>query len=368
MSVTLKNIGTLVFLALACITVLSAQVKEITIDGKTNSKNNGLTVYVLYQYQNAIHTDSVIIKNEGFTYRGQVDGPTSINLILKHRNKPFNLFNDNTDKFTTYIAEGNLKLSFADQIKNASYSGNKMALAYKEYNDLFTAVERSYKEGSTANGGKKMTTEDYLKARREIQKEYLKKNPSSYFALLALSDMTIGRQDVNVDEPLFNSLSEEVRSTPMGQTYKRQLDRARPTAIGAIAPEFAQTDINGKSIGLSDFRGQYVLIDFWASWCKPCRAENPFLVSVYQQFKDKNFTILGVSLDDERSKNAWIKAVEQDKLTWPQISDLKGWKNEAAQLYNISSVPQNFLIAPDGKIVAKNLKGEALIKKLTELL
>lgn len=368
MSVTLKNIGALVFFSLACITGLSAQVKEITIDGKTNTKNNGLTVYVLYQYQNAIHTDSVIIRNGGFTYQGKVDGPTPINLILKHRNKPFNLFNDNTDKFTTYIAEGSLKISFVNDIKNASYSDNKLALVYQQYNSLFTELERQYKQGINAKNGKKISTEDYLKARREIQMDYLKKNPSSYFALVALSDMTIGRQDVNIDEPLFNSLAEDVRSTPLGQTYKRQLDRARPTAIGAIAPEFVQTDINGKSIGISDLRGQYVLIDFWASWCKPCRAENPFLVSVYQQFKGKGFTILGVSLDDERSKDAWIKAIEQDKLTWPQISDLKGWKNEAAQLYNISSVPQNFLIAPDGKIVAKNLKGEALIKKLTELL
>jgi len=119
-------------------------------------------------------------------------------------------------------------------------------------------------------------------------------------------------------------------------------------------------------IALSSFKGKYVLLDFWASWCGPCRAENPNVLKAYNEFKDKNFDVFAVSLDDK--KENWLKAVKDDAMPWTQVSDLKGWKNQAAGMYAITAIPQNFLINPDGKIVASNLRGEALVKKLKELI
>lgn len=133
---------------------------------------------------------------------------------------------------------------------------------------------------------------------------------------------------------------------------------------GQLAPNFSQKDPNGKDISLSSFRGKYVLVDFWASWCGPCRRENPYVVKAYERFKDKNFTILGVSLDN--SKDAWLKAIKADKLTWTHVSDLKGWKNEVAVLYSVRSIPTNYLLDPDGRIIAKNLRGSDLEKVLAE--
>ncbi|RZJ63815.1 MAG: TlpA family protein disulfide reductase, partial [Flavobacterium sp.] len=146
---------------------------------------------------------------------------------------------------------------------------------------------------------------------------------------------------------------------------KLEIGKRRQTGIAAT--DFTQNDLNGKPFKLSSLRGKYVLVDFWASWCVPCRAENPNLVKAYQKLKDKNFEIVGVSLD-QGSKDAWANAIKQDGLPWIQVSDLNGWKNEVALMYGINSVPQNLLINPQGIIIGKNLRGEELTEKLFELI
>ncbi len=139
-------------------------------------------------------------------------------------------------------------------------------------------------------------------------------------------------------------------------------------AIGTPAPEFTENDTEGNPVSLSSYKGKYVLVDFWASWCGPCRRENPTVVENYTKFKNKNFTVLGVSLDRPGQKNAWLQAIKDDNLTWTHVSDLGFWQSKVAQLYRVGSIPQNFLIDPQGKIVAKDLRGPMLEAKLCELL
>lgn len=135
---------------------------------------------------------------------------------------------------------------------------------------------------------------------------------------------------------------------------------------GLMAPDLTMPDVNGKPFSLSSLRGKYVLVDFWASWCGPCREENPNVVAAYKKFSNKNFTILGVSLDKEKS--AWLKAIKDDGLTWNHISDLKFWNSQAVALYNFDGIPYNVLIDPQGKIIAKELRGDDLQNKLAEVL
>jgi thiol-disulfide isomerase/thioredoxin len=149
-------------------------------------------------------------------------------------------------------------------------------------------------------------------------------------------------------------------------TLKSEMESMRKLMVGSVAPDFGQATPDGKDLKLSDLRGKYVLIDFWASWCGPCRRENPNVVRMYDQYKDKGFQILSVSLDNARDN--WLKAIEADKLSWLHVSDLKGWSNQVAQMYEVTGIPQTYLIGPDGKIVAKGLRGPTLEAKLSELL
>ena len=150
-------------------------------------------------------------------------------------------------------------------------------------------------------------------------------------------------------------------------TDPKQTTVPAPAALlNKPAPDFTLNDVNGKPVSLSSFKGKYVLVDFWASWCGPCRVENPNVVAAYQQFKNKNFTILGVSLDDNKGK--WIEAIREDRLTWTHVSDLKQWRSMVVPMYNIEGIPYNVLLDPQGIVIAERLTGAALEQKLAEIL
>jgi peroxiredoxin len=165
---------------------------------------------------------------------------------------------------------------------------------------------------------------------------------------------------------IYDTLTPAVKKSYFGEKLGDLVSAAGKTAIGNVAPDFTQNDVAGNPITLSSLRGQYVMIDFWASWCGPCRQENPNIVQAYNAYKDKGFTILGVSLDQDKA--AWEKAILDDKLTWLQVSDLKYWENAVARTYNIQSIPASILLDKEGKIIAKDLRGEALEAKLKELM
>lgn len=160
--------------------------------------------------------------------------------------------------------------------------------------------------------------------------------------------------------PLYNALSPAVRNTPEGKAYGELLEAIKAVSVGAEAPNFTQKTPDGRQVSLADYRGKYVLVDFWASWCGLCRAENPNMTKVYNEYKNRNSDILSVSLDDEKGRGKWLKAIQDDQLAWTQVSDLKGMDSEVAVRYHVRAIPQNFLIDPNGKIIATNLRGDDL--------
>lgn len=202
-------------------------------------------------------------------------------------------------------------------------------------------------------------------SKEELIKE-IKANPANNETLRLIQRVGGYNPDYKEMEALFKTLDKKVRKSNEGKIFQRYLKNLSNVAIGKKAPGITQFDLKGNPYGLQDLKGKYVLIDFWASWCPPCRAENPNLVAAYHEFKDKNFEILGVSFD--KDMDAWKKAIEDDKLVWKHVSDLQHWNNGAAIPYGIKAIPQNVLVDPNGIIIGRNLHGEDLKKKLREIL
>ncbi len=362
------------------------------ISGKVAKLAAPAKVYLVYRAGGNNITDSASLDNGTFSFTGRVLEPTSASIFLDRKGLGFERYIDvnfpdggpskTAESLQFFLDKEELNITSADSIQKAQISGSKINADNQKLLAALKPITEKAKtladEVRSADDVKRQSAafQNSIESKRKVlqtqQKQvladFITNNPDSYISLLALGSISGPAPEPAEIEPLFNKLSAELRNSTGGQAIHEQLLALKSTAIGATAPDFIQNDVDGKPVKLSSFRGKYVLLDFWASWCGPCRQENPNVVKAYYQFKDKNFTVLGVSLDKPNDKNAWLAAIKSDGLVWTQVSDLKYWNNDAAALYGIHSIPQNYLIDPQGKIVAKNLRGEELEEKLTELL
>lgn len=200
----------------------------------------------------------------------------------------------------------------------------------------------------------------------EKAKGFVYNNPRSYLSIFALMRYAGFENDLMQIENKLLQLPGWAINSPDGKTLSNRIEGAKKASNGKSAPVFSQPDKNGAVYNLSQFKGRYILIDFWASWCGPCRKEHPALIKLYETFKTKNFELISISLDD--NKSSWINAIKTDRLQWVQLADLKGFKNSAALQFGVQVIPANFLINPEGIIVAKNMSIEALQSLLNKCL
>jgi peroxiredoxin len=377
------NINKLLILTAFAAPLSAYAQQSYVIKGSVGKLNAPAKAFLTYKVKGERIMDSVIIRNGQFIFRGTVGAPKEAHILVKHNEQPQDpVMRPKEDIVAFFIEDKTITITAKDSIHNAVIKGSvanddnaKVTVMLKPYYDKYNILNSEFK----AQSEEKKKDSAYLASldarANAIQQEilavkmkYVKANPGHYMALVAFNSTLPPEFDAVAADNNFNQLDEKIRKSDLGEELYAKIQKVKKTQEGAIAPDFTLPDVNGKPVKLSDFRGKYVLLDFWASWCGPCRRENPNVVKAYNAYKDKGFTVLGVSLDKAGDNEKWLAAIEKDGLPWTQVSDLKAWENEAAKLYEVNAIPMNFLIDPNGKIIAKYLRGEALEEALKKVL
>ncbi|MDZ7716371.1 MAG: TlpA disulfide reductase family protein [Balneolaceae bacterium] len=318
-----------------------------------------------FTIKDSLHEETSKATGNNFTFHGRLSHPTLATLSVG-RNKQKKFYIENSE----ITIRGNI-----DSISTANITGSESHNIYLEYqkerkdvNDAYDKIIDKIRNLEGKNSNLKRTLlqkhDSLIQKRQNITKELIRKYPESYVSLQEMAGL-IRNNDYKELSELHGHLSAELKNTKLGVKIGKLIERKKNTKLGAQAPTFSLPNLNGEKIGLKSFRGKYVLIDFWASWCKPCREEHPNYIDAYKKFNDQKFTILSISLD--RNKEKWEKAVKEDALTWTQLWSSGGIRSEVAQMYNITSIPKNFLLNPEGEIIAKDLRGERLEEKLNTI-
>ncbi|QZE13043.1 AhpC/TSA family protein [Halosquirtibacter laminarini] len=361
-------------IALFCLLFSSCnKEKRYVIKGDVEGLKDGYIYLQVMGVDGPIKVDSTEVYDNEFTFDGVVKKPTLCYLgqgdnlrgafIVFVENSKIKIYGDINDIKHVEIKGSKTQESYrAFYLKNDSLESEVKKLRSK-YNELL--IDPINNEKFITKLSKNVENkENELK---NYQVSYITDNASSYVSPYVLSVLSY-YLDLTKLENLYYILSPEVRQTYEGYWVENRLKVLKRTQIGAIAPDFSMKSLTGEMVRLSDEykKNKYTLIDFWASWCSPCRVENPNIVKAYNKYHEAGFGVLGVSLDMNRS--SLERVIKQDKIVWMNVTDLNGWKNSVADLYGIKFIPANLLVDRDGRIIARNLRGDALFKKLDELL
>jgi thiol-disulfide isomerase/thioredoxin len=336
-------------------------------------------VYISYTLLGQASSDSARIINGKFSYSFMVNDWV-IAVVEPKRDKPAK---EKEDPILLFITPGSsIQLAINGRFNNYLSKGSQINDDYQQIlrqrKPYLDSLDSMYTLHNILGNEKKRAEMILLEAKIDETKKSLKKNvylaylknhfstPVSLYALQRYSGNEI---EPAIVEPLYNKLALEIKDSPSGREFKEEIELAKNTAIGAKAPDFVMNDTLNKPVSLSSFIGKYVLLDFWASWCGPCRGENPMLVKMYRKYAKNGFTILSVSLDKAGKKADWVEAIKEDSLTWTHVSELNYFSSKVIHTYGIDNtgLPYNFLIDPTGKIIAKNLRQEKLEKELANV-
>ncbi|MCD0490581.1 AhpC/TSA family protein [Pedobacter sp. MC2016-14] len=369
------NLKQIVILGLSILPLASrSQSQNFILEGKVNARQEGKFLKLFYTDAEVKKTDSIAIRQGAFRFAGQISSPTVAKISFGTE--------DVGDKIDVFLSEGTIRVLAKDSLRYAAISGTKLSLEHEQlakklrpeddrfFGGLITFKNMPEGEEKKAYFTRLMSGFDaYNLSKRTAIHQFATEHPASYVSLYYLDKNSPGRlANYEATYPFYTKLSPELKASPLGKQLGERLLAAKGKMTGQLYKDFVSTTPEGKQLSLKEVIGQnkYTLVDFWASWCGPCRKENPNVVKAFNAFKDKGFTVLSVSLDDDAVK--WKTAIEKDGMPWHHVSSLKGWKEPAAALYDIRAIPQNVLIDSRGKVVATNLRSETLYNKVNELL
>lgn len=312
--------------------------------------------------------DTAEVKGGKFEFKGKMDVPDIRILRLNEQDYFAQLFLDNARVKVEAKKDSLMATKITGSPSQDIFKGyiSEVERMNKEVAKLQEKFQNAMSSGNTAESQKIEVDHQALMDNMKVfTKNFVKEHNSSVVAAyITLVQLSNDLESPEMDS-IVSKFPKEISQSEYVVKLNEIADAMRKTAVGAQAPDFTMNDPEGKPIQLSSLRGKVVLIDFWASWCGPCRQENPNVVKLYQQYHDKGFEILGVSLD--RTQDEWVKAIQDDQLTWVHVSDLQFWQSSAARLYGVNSIPKTYLLDKDGKIIATGLRSKELAAKLAEL-
>ncbi|WP_411895606.1 redoxin domain-containing protein [Winogradskyella sp. A2] len=381
----MKRILTLFLLSLALISCKQEPRTDFVINGIATDVYNGSRVYLkdVSNLGREVYTDTAIVMDGKFTLKGSVDEPKVRFLEIQGVQGEFLFMLENSkieieinkqlmlDSKATGSKTHNDLVAYQSGIKKLQEENRTMVNAFMKYRKDKDTVKLD---------SMKVILEDHGQRFLKFPAKYIKENNNSYFSL-NLVGLEANKPKFDIEDFLeaYDNLTPNLKETPMGIKVKRKLDsinveyqKTAHLQVGKVAPNFEAPKPDGTIVSLEELKGKVTIIDFWAAWCGPCRRENPNVVRIYNEYHDDGLEIIGVSLDgtsrQQNPKQAWLDAIEKDKLTWTQVSHLKYFNDPVARLYDVNAIPATYILDKDGKIVAKNLRGRQLESKVQQLL
>ena len=371
----MKKIVFIITSALLFVACNNLKDNEFLISGTANGVENGKKVFIEVQTETgSLAKDTAVVTDGKFELKGITDG---IDIgFVRIENEEINL--------PIILEEGNININIVkDSLHKSTLGGTPNNDKFQKFNTESRAISEKVAKFEKDNGPEMQKAQmsndtvtinkllkEYKKFQNEMNdysKKFIKENPDAYLSVLLLENFLM-RQYLTPEEikSYFEGLDKDVKETKSGKKIKTALDSMSAIVIGKPAPNFSAPSPEGKTISLKESLGKVTIIDFWASWCGPCRAENPNVVALYNEFHPQGLNIIGVSLDKDAAK--WKDAIAKDGLIWSHVSNLKFWEDPIAKQYNVQSIPATFILDEKGNIVAKDLRGEELRAKVAALL
>lgn len=370
----------LILLIILLPNMIYAQRKDFKIEGIFSSGKIQGKVHYNYSERGITVKDSAVVADGKFQLTGKVLGIqrayfSFIPAGMEHTKQAWR------DSRTLFIEPGSFKIVADSSLSGAKILGSPINSEYQVYMAPLEAVARERKpvwdeyikikaadrKTSPRAAELKARIDETTVKREELLKNYVHTHPKSYFSIEAITELMGPYVVVEKVEKLWQGLDPELKNSYNGRIINAALSGSKATDVNSKAPAFSQPDTSGKMVNLSDIKGKYVFVDFWASWCHPCRAENPNVLKAYNTYKNRNFTVVGISIDFEKDHGKWIKAIHEDGMPWTQLLSPANIDGGAMKTYGVRAIPSNFLIDPNGIIVGKNLHGPELQKRLAEI-